>query len=48
MTHEGWHTIKEINQTKPMWREKFTFIPKWDFIFARVKIGQAGTWSLVE
>ena len=31
-----------------LWREKFTFIPERGFIFARVKTGQVGTWSLVE
>ena len=31
-----------------VWRENFTFIPKRDFIFAHVKTGQVGTWSLVE
>ena len=33
---------------RPLWREEFTFIPKRGFIFARVKTGQVGTWSLVE
>ena len=27
---------------------KLTKIPKWDFIFARVKTGQVGTWSPTE
>ena len=31
-----------------VWRERFTFIPERGFIFARVKTGQAGTWSLIE
>ena len=31
-----------------LWRGKLTKIPKWDFIFARVKTGQVGTWSPTE
>ena len=31
-----------------LWRERFTFIPERGFIFARVKTGQVGTWSLIE
>ena len=27
---------------------KLSKIPKWDFIFARVKTGQVGTWSSTE
>ena len=31
-----------------LWRERFTFIPEWGFIFARVKTGQVGTLSPIE
>ena len=40
-------SIRRLKQIK-VWRERFTFIPERGFIFARVKTGQVGTWSLVE
>ena len=40
--------VIRMSWSKAMWREKFTFIPVRDFIFACVKTGQVGTWPLEE
>ena len=45
----AYQTLRLFNAKSSLYcDDKLTKIPKRDFIFARVKTGQVGTWSLVE